>query len=142
PTCRPSEDWYRWATPASMAHMDSLVAEMQRDWSVMTNESGRPDSTKLYRGTGYSLALGTGTLGTRLEKAGIAGTITSRTKLSGFNNPFAAAGGGRGGRGGGGGGGGGRGGNAGGPASARGGGPAGGAGAGRGGFGGGPGGTG
>ena len=38
----------------------------------MTDESGRPDSTKLYRGTGYSLALGTGTLGTRLEKAGVA----------------------------------------------------------------------
>ena len=63
-----------------------------------------PDSTKLYRGTGYSLALGTGTLGMRLEKAGVAGMITSRTKLSGFPNPFApnggrGGGGGRGGRG-------------------------------------------
>ena len=94
PTCRPSEDWYRWATPASMAHMDSLIAEMQRDWSVMMDENGRPDSTKLYRGTGYSLALGTGTLGTRLEKAGVVGTISSRPKLSGFPNPLAEQGGG------------------------------------------------
>ena len=26
PTCRPSEDWHRWATPASIARMDTLVA--------------------------------------------------------------------------------------------------------------------
>src|SRR4051812_15244278 len=24
PTCRPSEDWYRWSTPASMARLDTL----------------------------------------------------------------------------------------------------------------------
>ena len=114
PTCRPSEDWYRWSTPESMARMDSAVAEMQRDWAVMTDAEGHPDSTKLYRGTGYSLALGTGTLGTRLEKAGVAGMITSRTKLSGFPNPFGDAAGGRGF--------GGRGGGTPGPASARGGG--------------------
>ncbi len=101
PTCRPSEDWFRWSTPESMARMDAEIAEMQRDWSVMTGPDGRPDSTKLYRGTGYSLALGTGTLGVRLEKAGILGTISSRPKLSGFPNPLAPAGaGGRGGRGG------------------------------------------
>ena len=121
PTCRPSEDWMRWSTPASMAHMDTLVAQMQQDWAVMTGPDGRPDSTKMYRGTGYTLALGTGTLGMRLEKAGVAGMITSRTKLGGFANPFAPANGrggfgGRGGRGG-------RGGPPGG-ASARGGGPA------------------
>jgi hypothetical protein len=91
PTCRPSEDWYRFATPASMARMDSLIAQMQSDWAVS------PDSTKLYRGTGYSLALGTGTLGMRLEKAGVAGMISSRPKQSGFPNPYAEnAGGGRG----------------------------------------------
>ncbi|HEY4303710.1 MAG TPA: M20/M25/M40 family metallo-hydrolase [Gemmatimonadaceae bacterium] len=106
PTCRPSEDWYRFATPASMAHMDSLIGQMQRDWAQS------PDSNKLYRGTGYSLALGTGTLGMRLEKAGVVGMISSRTKLSAFPNPFQPDnGGGRGGRGG-----------AGGPASMRGGG--------------------
>jgi hypothetical protein len=127
PTCRPSEDWLRFSTAASKARMDTLIALMQQDWSVMgdtTMVEGRPvfrpDSTKLYRGTGYSLALGTGTLGTRLEKAGVAGVISSRTKLSGFDNPFAPAAGGRGGAGGGRGFGGGPAGGA----SARGGGPA------------------
>src|SRR3954468_3416038 len=126
PTCRPSEDWMRWSTPASMARMDTLMARAQQEWSVMGDSvvgpNGtkvlRPDSTKLYRGTGYTLALGTGTLGMRLEKAGVAGMITSRTKLAGFPNPFAPAGAGLGGRGGGGGG---RGGAEPGPASARGG---------------------
>ncbi len=115
PTCRPSEDWYRWSTPAAMARMDSTIGRMQEDWAVMTGSDGRPDSTKMYRGTGYTLALGTGTLGLRLEKAGVAGMISSRTKLSGFPNPFAAADDGRGGRG--------RAGGTPGPASARGGGP-------------------
>ena len=120
PTCRPSEDWNRWATAESKARMDTLIAQTNADWAVMTT-NGRPDSTKMYRGTGYSLALGTGTLGTRLEKAGVVGMISSRNKLSGFNNPFAAAGGaGAGGRGGGGG----RGGAAAGGASDRGGGAA------------------
>ncbi len=120
PTCRPSEDWNRFATAESRARMDTLIGLMQRDWAVVTDASGKPDSTKLYRGTGYSLALGTGTLGMRLEKAGVAGMISSRNKLSGFNNPFApaGAGGGFGGRGGG---------QTPGPASARGGGPPGGA---------------
>ena len=119
PTCRPSEDWFRWSTAESMARMDTAIAQMQRDWSVISGPDGKPDSTKLYRGTGYSLALGTGTLGMRLEKAGVLATISSRPKLAGFPNPLAPAGaGGRGGRGGGG-----RGGPAGG-ASERGGGPA------------------
>ncbi len=94
PTCRPSEDWYRYATPASMARMDSSIAQMQRDYAV------DPDSTKLYRGTGYTLALGTGTLGMRLEKAGVAGMISSRPKQSGFPDPFATQAGALGGRGG------------------------------------------
>ncbi len=106
PTCRPSEDWLRFSTAASKARMDTLVVQMQQDWSVMS------DSTKLYRGTGYALGLGSGTLGMRLEKAGVVGMISSRTKLTGFGG-----GGGGGGRGFGGGA------NAGG-ASARGGGPA------------------
>ena len=141
PTCRPSEDWIRFATPQSKARMDSSVALTLADWAVMNGPNGRPDSTKLYRGTGYSLALGTGTLGMRLEKAGVAGMISSRNKLSGFGNPFAA--GANGGRGGGGGGRGG--GAAAGGTSARGGGPAASLAAeasGRGGFGGGPGGAG
>ncbi len=88
PTCRPSEDWIKWATPESKARMDTAVAVMQRDWAVMNTPDGRPDSTKLYRGTGYTLALGTGSLGTRLEQAGVAGVVSSRTKLGGFPNPF------------------------------------------------------
>lgn len=111
PTCRPSEDWIRWSTPAARAAMDTAVGLMQREWAVDR------DSAKLYRGTGYSLSLGTGTLGLRLEKAGVAGMITSRPKLSGFRNPFQQAGGpGAGGFGGGN--------QPGGPQSARGGGPA------------------
>ena len=109
PTCRPSEDWNRFGTPASIARMDTLIAQMQADWAIMGdsvpgpfgNMVLRPDSTKLYRGTGYSLALGTGTLGMRLEKAGVVGIISSRNKLSGFANPFAVAAAGRGGAGGG-----------------------------------------
>ncbi len=97
PTCRPSEDWQRWSTPESMARMDTLIAQMQNDWAVMTDAEGKPDSAKLYRGTGYGLALGTGTLGMRLEKAGVAGMISSRTKLSGFPNPFPVPDNGRGG---------------------------------------------
>jgi carboxypeptidase Q len=132
PTCRPSEDWARWATAESRARMDTLVTKALGQWTALgdtitrTDSAGlttrvfRPDSSKLYRGTGYSLALGTGTLGMRLEKAGVAGMITSRTKLVFTNtNPPLNAGGGGGGRGGRGGGPGGSGG-----ASARGGGPA------------------
>ena len=57
----------------------------------MNGADGKPDSTRLYRGTGYSLALGTGTLGMRLEQAGAVGVVSSRTKLSGFTNPFGDA---------------------------------------------------
>ena len=94
PTCRPSEDWVQNATPESKLRMDSLVTKTLAEWT----QSG--DSAVRYRGTGYTLGLGTGSLGIRLEKAGIAGTISSRTKLTGFNLP-AAPGGGRGGGGGG-----------------------------------------
>jgi carboxypeptidase Q len=86
PTCRPSEDWYRWATPASMARMDTSIARMQHEWSVMTTPDGRADSAKLYRGTGYSLAArGTGTLGVRLDKAGVAAVIISSPRMNGFS---------------------------------------------------------
>ncbi|MDH5233857.1 MAG: M20/M25/M40 family metallo-hydrolase [Gemmatimonadota bacterium] len=79
PTCRPSEDWYRFATAESKARMDTLVSSMQAEWA-----SDNRDSTRLYRGTGKSMGLGTGTLGMRLEQAGVVGMITSRAKLSGF----------------------------------------------------------
>jgi hypothetical protein len=116
PTCRPSEDWIQFATPESKARMDSIVAETLREWSVVTGDTGRPDSSKMYRGTGYTLSLGTGTLGMRLEQAGVAGMVTSRARLR-FADPFARSRqGARGRRGFGGG--------AGGPGSMRGGGPA------------------
>jgi carboxypeptidase Q len=69
PTCRPTDDWEQNATPESRARMDSMRAAVQRDWR-------NPD----VRGTGYSLAIGTGELGLRLEQAGVAGIITSRPK--------------------------------------------------------------
>jgi carboxypeptidase Q len=90
PTCRPSEDWFRFATPTSKARMDSIVSVMQADWASDTR-----DSTRLYRGTGRSMGLGTGTLGLRLEQAGIAGMITSRAKLSGFGGAPGGFAGGR-----------------------------------------------
>jgi len=90
PTCRPSEDWIQNSTPESKLRMDSLVTKTLAEWALS------PDSAVRYRGTGYTLGLGSGSLGIRLEKAGIAGTISSRTKLTGFNLP-AAPGGGRGG---------------------------------------------
>lgn len=90
PTCRPSEDWFEYATAESRARMDSAVAAMQADWAVDR------DSTKLYRGTGRSMGLGTGTVGLRLEQAGVVGMITSRTKLSGFGAGGGGRGGGRG----------------------------------------------
>ena len=49
--------------------MDSLRDSVQREWG------GRD-----VRGTGYSLAIGTGELGIRLEQGGVAGVITSRPK--------------------------------------------------------------
>lgn len=69
PTCRPREDWAENATAESNARMDSIRERVAREWS-----------SRNVRGTGYNLALGTGDLGVRMEKAGIAGMITSRPK--------------------------------------------------------------
>jgi carboxypeptidase Q len=110
PTCRGSEDWFRFATPESRARMDSTIALTMREWAVS------PDSNKRFRGTGYVAGNGGSTLGMRLEKAGVAGIITSTLTLS-YPNPFGGGGGGGGGGGFGGGG-------TGGPGSMRGGGPA------------------
>ncbi|HKW08848.1 MAG TPA: M20/M25/M40 family metallo-hydrolase [Gemmatimonadaceae bacterium] len=71
PTCRPPDDWEKNATPDSKARMDTLASDVQREWG------GRN-----VRGTGYSLALGGGELGKRLEEGGVAGVITSRPKLN------------------------------------------------------------
>jgi hypothetical protein len=68
-TCRPNDDLDQWATPASRTKIDSVRLARTRDWS-----------TRDVRGTGYSLALGGGELGLRLEQAGVAGLLTSRPK--------------------------------------------------------------
>lgn len=81
PTCRPPEDWTQNATPASQLRMDSLAAAVQSAWAIARGPNVPPDSVGV-RGTGYYMALGGGDLGMRLEKAGAAGIITSRPKLS------------------------------------------------------------
>jgi hypothetical protein len=73
-TCRPTSDYAEFGTPAERARIDSLRLERQREW-VGTVTTG-PD----VRGTGLSLALGGGELGLRLEKAGVAGLLTTRPK--------------------------------------------------------------
>jgi carboxypeptidase Q len=69
PTCRPTDNWTQHATPESKARIDAQRAELVREWGGLN-----------VRGTGYSNALGTGSLGLRLEEAGVAGVITSRPK--------------------------------------------------------------
>jgi carboxypeptidase Q len=69
PTCRPRAEWLEHGTPESRARLDEQRAALQQEWGGAS-----------VRGTGYSLALGTGELGLRLEAAGAAGIITSRVK--------------------------------------------------------------
>ncbi len=69
PTCRPVENWTANAEPAVKARMDSMRSAANREWAGPN-----------VRGTGHSLALGSGSLGVRLEEAGVAGVITSRPK--------------------------------------------------------------
>jgi hypothetical protein len=91
PTCRGSSDWYQYATEASRLRMDSLVTQTLAEWT------SSPDGAVRYRGTGYTMGLGSGSLGLRLDKAGVAGTISSTPTISGFNIPNAGGQGGRGG---------------------------------------------
>jgi carboxypeptidase Q len=70
PTCRPTAEWREHATEESRARMDQQRRDLQAAWGTGGN----------VRGTGYGLALGTGSLGLRLEAAGAAGIITSRNK--------------------------------------------------------------
>lgn len=67
PTCRPTQDYVQHATDASRRALARRLDSLNREWTTLD-----------VRGTGYGLALGTGSLGTRLERAGIAGIITSR----------------------------------------------------------------
>jgi hypothetical protein len=70
-SCRPNSDWIANSYPQAIARKDSIQRELSAGFS------GR--ST---RGTGYSVSLGGGSLSQRLDKAGVAGIITSRPKDS------------------------------------------------------------
>lgn len=66
PTCRPDADWEQFATPASFEKLKDDRNKAQIAWD------------RRVANTGYSVGLGTGTLGRRLEQAGAAGVIVSR----------------------------------------------------------------
>jgi hypothetical protein len=66
PTCRPDDNWERFATPESFAQLKVRRTEETASWN------GR------IQRTGLGVGLGTGSLGSRLEAAGAAGIIASR----------------------------------------------------------------
>lgn len=68
-TCRPTSDFAQFATPEVRARIDSARVARAREW-------GNPN----VRGTGYSLGIGSGELGMRLERAGVAGVLTTRMR--------------------------------------------------------------
>jgi carboxypeptidase Q len=69
-SCRPTYDWATYGYPALIARKDSVQRELSAGFS------GRGST----RGTGYFVSLGGGSLSQRLDKAGVAGIITSRPK--------------------------------------------------------------
>jgi hypothetical protein len=68
-SCRPSSEWAQEGTAEERARHDSTRLALLREWG-----------TRDVRGTGYSMSLGGGELGLRLERAGAAGLLTSRPK--------------------------------------------------------------
>ncbi len=66
PTCRPDADWEQFATTASFDRLKDERNKAQVAWN------------RRVANTGYTVGLGTGTLGRRLEQAGAAGVIASR----------------------------------------------------------------
>jgi carboxypeptidase Q len=68
-TCRPVENWVEFGTEQSRGALARSLDSLNSVWT-----------SRNIRGTGYNLALGGGDLGLRMEKAGIAGLITSRAK--------------------------------------------------------------
>ena len=77
-TCRPTDDWQANAAPEVAARMDSLRGAVNGEWNGR-GRAGTPGYTGV-QGTGYSLALGGGELGLRLEAGGAGGIVTSRPK--------------------------------------------------------------
>jgi hypothetical protein len=72
-SCRPNSDWIANSYPAAIARKDSIQRALSAGFGA-----GRGGT----RGTGYSVSLGGGSLSQRLDKAGVAGIITSRPKDS------------------------------------------------------------
>ena len=66
PTCRPDTSWKAYSLPGHFEKMDTARTAGRAAWSQRVTR------------TGYSLGLGSGTLGRRLEQAGAAGIITAR----------------------------------------------------------------
>ena len=66
PTCRPDDNWRQFGDSASFARMRAARDSVTRAW------------TARIAATGYGVGLGTGTLGKRLQDAGVAGVIASR----------------------------------------------------------------
>ena len=66
PTCRPDDSWERAATPETLARVRRERDAIRTAW------------TERVRKTGYTLSLGTGSLGIALERAGASGVIASR----------------------------------------------------------------
>jgi carboxypeptidase Q len=66
PTCRPQSDWDQFATEASRERMAALLQATTQEWAARV------------RATGYNVAgTGPGSLGVRLDVAGVAGVIIS-----------------------------------------------------------------
>lgn len=65
PTCRPDDNWERFALPETLDRMRKARTDAQSAWQ------------RRIQGTGYGTGLGTGFLGLRLEQAGVAGVIAS-----------------------------------------------------------------
>ena len=65
PTCRPDDNWEKFALPESFDRLKQARSNAQAAWQ------------KRLQGTGYGTGLGTGFLGVRLETAGVAGVIAS-----------------------------------------------------------------
>lgn len=65
PTCRPDDNWERFALPETLERMRKARSEAQAAWQ------------RRLQATGYGTGLGTGFLGARLEQAGVAGVIAS-----------------------------------------------------------------
>lgn len=65
PTCRPDDNWEKFALPETFERMKAARTAAQTAWQ------------RRIQATGYGTGLGTGFLGARLEQAGAAGVIAS-----------------------------------------------------------------